>query len=144
MLLESAGSLSTRATCCATTPPPHFHFPLTRHISGANLLPVRDRSGSGNLLVHLWRAWVRIWQHAACPAWWLSPSRPGRDILLGDDTKVAGPQGLPISMLVCVVNAGLNGGDKSQHPGLFLSGEVLLFQLLAPVRHAYLRIYAYI
>lgn len=48
-------------------------------------------------------------------------------------TKVAGPQGLPISMLVCVFNTGLNGKDKSQHPGLFLSREVLLFQLLMPV-----------
>lgn len=36
-------------------------------------------------------------------------------------------------MLVCVVNTGLNGGDKSQHPGLFLSREVLLFQLLTLV-----------
>lgn len=45
-------------------------------------------------------------------------------------TKVAGPQGLPISMLFCVFNTGLNGEDKSQHPGLFLDMEVLLFQLL--------------
>lgn len=45
-------------------------------------------------------------------------------------TKVAGPQGLPISILVCVFNTGLNGEDKSQHPGLFLAREVLLLQLL--------------
>lgn len=49
---------------------------------------------------------------------------------LRDGTKVAGPQGLPISMLVCVFNTGLNGKDKSQNPGLFISREVLLFQLL--------------
>lgn len=34
---------------------------------GANLLPVRDPSGSGNPLVHLWRAQMRICQHAARP-----------------------------------------------------------------------------
>lgn len=56
-----------------------------------------------------------------------------RDILSGDDTKVAGPQGLAISMLLCVVNTGLNGGaggggGKSQHPGLFLGREVSLVQ----------------
>lgn len=45
-------------------------------------------------------------------------------------TKVAGPWGLPISILVCVFNTGLNGGDKSQHPGLFIGREVLLLQLL--------------
>lgn len=77
---------------------------------------------------------MRIWQHAACPvAGSLVPVTQWpreRDILLGHDTKVAGPQGLPISMLVCVVNTGLNGRDKSQQPGLFLSREVLLFQLL--------------
>lgn len=45
-------------------------------------------------------------------------------------TKVVGPQGLPISILVCVFNTGLNGKDKSQQPDLFLGQEVLLLQLL--------------
>lgn len=49
---------------------------------------------------------------------------------LTDGTKVAGPGGLPISMLVGVFNTGLNGKDKRQHPFLFLRRKVLVFQLL--------------
>jgi len=90
---------------------------------------------------------IRAWQPAGIPLedWdqylatcWLSSSRqpggchpvPRKRHPLRAGTKVVGPQGLPISMLVSVFNTGLNGKDKSQHPGLFLSREVLLFQLL--------------
>ena len=93
---------------------------------------------------------IKAWQPAGIPLedWdqylatcWLSSSRqpggchpvPRERHPLRAGTKVAVPQGLPISMLVCVFNTGLNGKDKSQYPSLFLSREVLLFQLLMPV-----------
>lgn len=92
--------------------------------------------GPGDLLASLWRTEISIWQHAGRPvadSLVAVTQCPERDILLVAGTKVAGPQGLPISILVCVFNTGLNGKDKSQHPGLFLSREVLLFQLLMPL-----------
>lgn len=90
---------------------------------------------------------IRAWQPAGIPqedwdqylatCWLSSRWQPGgchpvprERHPLRDGTKVAGPLGLPISMLVCVFNTGLNGKDKRQHPGLFLSREVLVFQLL--------------
>lgn len=72
---------------------------------------------------------MRIWQPAACPA---APSPVAvtqeRDILSGDDTKVAGPQGLPISMLLCVVNTGLNGGGtRASTPAYSSAGKCYCF-----------------
>lgn len=112
-----------------------------RRQSSAHQIPIGAWRPAGILLE---ATEIRIWQHAACPvAGRLAAVTqcPERDILLGAVTKVAGPQGLPISMLVCVFNTGLNGKDKSQHPGLFLSREVLLFQLLMP--DCLMHIYAY-
>lgn len=57
-------------------------------------------------------------------------------------TKVAGPQGLPISMLVCVFNTGLNGKDKSQDPRSILKqGSVTVSA--ANAGPTYMHIYAY-
>lgn len=67
---------------------------------------------------------------------------PKRDIgggLCGDKSGL--PWGLAISMLVCVFRPGLNGEDNSQGPGLFLSREVFLFQLLMLPPDLYIHAY---
>lgn len=60
-------------------------------------------------------------------------------------TKVAGPQGLPISMLVCVFNTGLNGKGQEPAPQSILKqGSVTVSAANAALTYAYIRIHAYI
>lgn len=67
---------------------------------------------------------------------------PERDIGSGLHGDKGGlPWGLAISMLVCVFRPGLNGEDNSQGPGLFLSREVFLFQLLMHPPDLYIHAY---
>lgn len=131
-------SWRTRTTCCTTTTT-HFHFPVNEkdatkgNQDKCQSSARHEQSGPGNLLAYLRRKWDQYlatcwlsgcWQPGGChPV-------PRERHPLTDGTKVAVPGGLPISMLVCVFNTGLNGKDKRQHPFLFLRREVLVFQLL--------------